>query len=219
MLLSISIINTHKKPFNLKIMKKLVLFAAVLMVSLFSINNAKAQVSLNVNIGQQPAWGPTGYNHVDYYYLPDIDAYYYVPSGQYIYSNSGRWVWANNLPAQFRNFNLYSACKVVVNEPKPYLRNNVYVTRYSKYKNYNGRQAVIRDSRDAKYYVVKGHPNYNGNSNNNRPAQVVHSQNNNRPNRSQANVRISNPQVNPRRGNDSKAGNYHTERNNGKGRG
>jgi len=144
-------------------MKKLILFAAVLMVSLLSINNVKAQVSLNVNIGQQPVWGPTGYDHVDYYYFPDIDAYYYVPTSQYIYSNGGRWVWVRSLPSQFRNFDLYKAYKVVVNEPKPYLRNNVYVAKYSKFKSYGGRQTIIRDSRDTKYYVVKGHPNYNVN--------------------------------------------------------
>lgn len=162
-------------------MKKLVLFAAVLMVSLFSINNAKAQVSLNINIGAQPVWGPTGYDHVDYYYFPDIDAYYNVPSAQYIYSNGGRWVWGSSLPAQYRNFDLYRAYKVVINEPKPYLRNNIYVTRYSKYKNYGGHQTIIRDSRETKYYVVKGHPKYNQRPiknvtvvrNNNRPARVV----------------------------------------------
>lgn len=161
-------------------MKKLVLFAAVLMVSLFSINNAKAQVSLNINIGSQPAWGPTGYDHVDYYYFPDIDAYYNVPSSQYIYSNGGRWVWTNNLPAQYRNFDVYRSYKVVVNEPRPYLRNSVYVNRYAKFKNYGGRQSIIRDSRDTKYYVVKGHPNYNSNK-----TVVV---NNSRPNRTQKTV-------------------------------
>lgn len=157
-------------------MKKLVLFAAVLMVSLFSINNAKAQVSLNINIGSQPVWGPTGYDHVDYYYFPDINAYYYVPTSQYIYANAGRWVWVNNLPVQFRNFDVYRSYKVVINEPRPYLRNSVYVARYSKFKNYNGRQTIIRDSRDAKYYVIKGHPNYNVNKtvvvNSNRPVRT-----------------------------------------------
>lgn len=174
-------------------MKKLVLIAAILMVSLFGINNVKAQVSLNINIGSQPVWGPTGYDHVDYYYFPDIDAYYYVPSGQYIYSNGGRWIWTNSLPAQYGNFDLYRAYKVVINEPKPYLRNNIYLTRYSKYKNYGGRQTIIRDSRDTKYYVVKGHPNYNQRSVrnvtiiNNRPTHIVQkhvvrpAQNNGRP--------------------------------------
>ena len=156
-------------------MKKLVLFAAVLMVSLFSIKKAQAQVRLNINIGAQPAWGPTGYDHVDYYYLPDIDSYYYVPTGQYIYSNGGRWISASSLPSQFRNFDLYRAYKVVVNEPKPYLRNNVYAAKYRNFKNYNGRQTVIRDSRDTKYNLVKGHPSYSVNKtiivNKNRPAR------------------------------------------------
>ncbi|WP_316796251.1 hypothetical protein [Pedobacter agri] len=204
-------------------MKKLVLFAAILTVSLFSINSANAQVSLNINIGQQPVWGPTGYDHVDYYYFPDIEAYYNIPSGQYIYSNGGRWVWVNNLPSQYRNFNLYNAYKVVVNEPKPYLRNNVYVAKYSKFKNYNGRQALIKDSRDSKYYVVKGHPNYNVKNNNSRVIQVVRPQNNNRPARQQGNVNRPNQQAKPgqsnNRGNDMKAGNNRPDRNNGKSRG
>lgn len=51
----------------------------------------------------------------------------------------------------------------MVNEAKPYLRNNVYVARYSRFKSYGGRQTIIRDSRDTKYYVVKGYPNYNVN--------------------------------------------------------
>ncbi|MDQ0639098.1 hypothetical protein QF042_002663 [Pedobacter sp. W3I1] len=195
-------------------MKKLILFAAVLMISLFSINNAKAQVSLNINIGSQPVWGPTGYNHVDYYYFPDIDAYYYVPTGQYIYSNGGRWVSVNSLPAQYRNFDLYHAYKVVINEPKPYLRNNIYVTKYSKYKNYSGRQTIIRDSRDSKYYVVKGHPNYNQRptrnvtviSNNNRSSRVVQ-RNVTRPSQNNGRLQANN-------GHDN-----HSERNNGQRRG
>ncbi|MGM9475851.1 hypothetical protein ACS5PU_05445 [Pedobacter sp. GSP4] len=190
-------------------MKKLVLFAAVLMVSLFSIDHAKAQVNLNINIGSQPVWGPTGYDHVDYYYFPDIDAYYYVPTGQYIYANGGRWVWVSSLPAQYRNFDLYSAYKVVINEPRPYLRNNIYVTKYSRYKNYNGRQTIIRDSRDTKYYVVKGHPNYNQKST--KKVVVVHNQTNNRPTRIQVNT---NRQVQ-----NNKGGNNRPERDNGQNRG
>ncbi len=167
--------SQQKKPFNYNDMKKLFLFASILMVSLFSINKVQAQVSLNINIGSQPVWGPTGYDHVDYYYLPAINAYYYVPTGQYIYLNGGRWVWVNNLPAQYNNFDLYGAYKVVINKPRPYLHNDIYLNKYSGYKNYVGRQTIIRDSRDAKYYVVKGHPNYNGN--NNRPVKVTRPRN------------------------------------------
>jgi len=52
-------------------MKRFFLVAAVMMVSFFSIC-AKAQLNVNVNIGSQPLWGPTGYDHVNYYYLPGV---------------------------------------------------------------------------------------------------------------------------------------------------
>jgi hypothetical protein len=31
-----------------------------------------SQVSVNVNIGSPPLWGPSGYSNIDYYYLPDV---------------------------------------------------------------------------------------------------------------------------------------------------
>jgi len=33
--------------------------------------------------------------------------------------------------------------------------------KYAKYKGNNGRQVIIKNSNDPKYYVVKGHPKYN----------------------------------------------------------
>ena len=35
-------------------------------------NFASAQVSVNVsfNVDAQPEWGPAGYDHVNYYYMP-----------------------------------------------------------------------------------------------------------------------------------------------------
>ena len=39
------------------------------MILLVSTNTMQAQVSVNVNIGSPPAWGPVGYSSVDYYYL------------------------------------------------------------------------------------------------------------------------------------------------------
>jgi len=175
-------------------MKKMFLVAATLMISLFSINNAKAQLNVSINIGSQPVWGPVGYDHVDYYYLPDIGVYYYVPTGQYIYLNNNNWIWANSLPSRYSNFNLYTAYKVVINSPKPYLHNSIYVNKYSRYKNYYGKQTIIRDSREPKYYVVKGHPNYKPNAPVNRPQPNV------RPSRPQGNVerpsRNHNNQVN-----------------------
>ncbi len=142
-------------------MKRIILSTAILILLVFSIPT-KAQVSVNINIGSQPLWGLAGYDHVDYYYIPAIDAYYDVSTGQYIFLNNGRWVFNRNLPPAYSNFNLYNAYKVVVNQPKPYLHHNIYVSKYGKYKNWSGKQSLIRDSRDNRYSVVKGHPLYRG---------------------------------------------------------
>jgi hypothetical protein len=53
-------------------MKKIIITTAI-FISLLSVKAANAQVSLNINIGSQPEWGPVGYDHADYYYMPDID--------------------------------------------------------------------------------------------------------------------------------------------------
>ncbi len=49
-------------------MKRLIVFA-MLGIAIMAVTPAKAQVSVSVNIGSQPNWGPRGYNYVDYYYL------------------------------------------------------------------------------------------------------------------------------------------------------
>lgn len=130
-------------------MKKLILISAIFF-SVLCFKQANAQISVSINIGTQPAWGPTGYDHVDYYYLPDIDCYYYVPGNQFIYLSGSRWIHSTSLPPQYGNYDLYSGYKVVVNEPKPYLHNNTYRTKYVSYKGRRG-QSIIRDSGDPKY--------------------------------------------------------------------
>ena len=130
----------------------------MLTIALLTHSTSNAQVSLNVNIGSQPLWGPTGYDHVDYYYMPDIETYYSVPNRQYIYMNNGAWVFTSALPARYSNYNLYNGYKVVLNGPKPYLNFNSHKVKYAKYKNWGGKQMVIRNSNDKKYFVVKGHP-------------------------------------------------------------
>lgn len=141
-------------------MKRLLILAMLLTGTIaFQQSNAQVRVNVNVNIGSQPVWGPVGYDYVDYYYLPDIDAYYYVPSHQFIYLNGPRWVWASSLPARYHGYDLYHGYKVVINEPRPYLHHDTYKVKYAGYRNRHD-QVVIRDSRESKYYVNKGHPNH-----------------------------------------------------------
>ena len=139
-------------------MKKIIV-AMFVFIAAFSASNANAQISLNINIGQQPAWGPTGYDHVDFYYLPDINVYYDVVRAQYVYPSGNQWIYGQNLPARYRNFDIYNSYKVVVNEARPYLHNSVYVTKYAKYKGQHNQQ-LIRDSRDQKYFQSAQHPQH-----------------------------------------------------------
>ncbi len=138
-------------------MKKMILLV-LLIGGLASAQKADAQV--NINLGLQPAWGPTGYQYVDYYYMPDIETYYYVPSKQFIYLNNGKWVYSAGLPSRYRTYNLYNGYKVVVNEPKPYLKHATYKVKYAKFKGANGKQKSIKYSNGNtggnKSGVVKG---------------------------------------------------------------
>lgn len=121
---------------------------------------AQVSLSLNFNIGSQPAWGPVGYDEVQYYYLPDIDSYYYVPQHRFYFFNGGRWIYSSSLPPRYANYNLYNGYKVVVNEREPWCNHNVYKNKYSSFKGRHDQQP-IRDSRDSKYFVNKNHPEHN----------------------------------------------------------
>ena len=151
---------------NQIIMKKFFLILLVTAGSIIS-KPATAQVSVSINIGSQPTWGPVGYDYVDYYYLPDIETYYYVPRHQFVYLSNGQWIFATSLPSRYRSYNLYSGYKVVINGPRPYLNYSTHRVTYAKYKGNNGRQVIIKNSNEPKYYVVKGHPKYNGGNNGN----------------------------------------------------
>ena len=130
-------------------MKKITLIAATIVSSLL-YTSAHAQISVNVNIGSQPAWGPVGYDYVENYYLPDIDVYYDVPNHQYVYLNNNAWVRSRVLPARYANYNIYNSYKVVINEPQPWRRADVVRTRYVTYKGRHD-QVIIRNSHDVKY--------------------------------------------------------------------
>jgi hypothetical protein len=129
---------------------------AVLLLSAGSAH-AGVAVGLSINIGAQPVWGPVGYDHADFYYFPDIGVYYNVVNHRYIYFDRGRWVHVAALPPRYRGFDLYGSYKAVINEPRPWLRDNVYRAKFASFKGRHD-QIVIRDSKDPRYYAVPGHP-------------------------------------------------------------
>ena len=134
-------------------MNKLILM--VLVASATAIYQpAKAQVSLQINIGSQPNWGPRGYDHVDYYYLPEVESYYYVPTRQFIYLERNQWVHRRSLPAQYRNYNLYQGRKVVINQPRPYLQHRNYEAN-----NYSRQNVRYGENRGNNYRSYTKHNN------------------------------------------------------------
>lgn len=139
-------------------MKRIYILLA-LFVAIFFCEKLTAQISFSVNLSSQPLWGPTGYDHVEYYYIPDIETYYYVPTRRYTYVENGHWVSRSYLPRQYRNYDMYNAQKVVINERKPYLRHDEYKRRYSS-SNGHANQTPIRDSHDERYFENKNHPEH-----------------------------------------------------------
>jgi len=139
-------------------MRHLLVFIAAALFA--STVHAQLSVSLGFNLDRQPVWGPTGYDRVEYYYLPDIEVYYNVPQQRFYYFQNGRWINRSSLPSRYRGYDLYNSYKVVVNDRTPYRNHNKYREQYASYKDRRG-QEPIRDSRDTKYFVNRNHPEHN----------------------------------------------------------
>lgn len=125
------------------------------MIGGIAIANSDVQaqhISVNININSQPAWGPIGYNYVDYYYLPDINVYYIVNSHRFVYFDGRRWITTDYLPSRYRNYDLYGMYKVVLvgGSRTPWIHNKAHYREYGRYRNYRS-QSVIRDSRSPQY--------------------------------------------------------------------
>jgi hypothetical protein len=126
-------------------MKKILLLSVFAACGLF-INKADAQFHASINIGVQPAWGPSGYDYAENYYLPDVEAYYCVPRQQFVYFDRGNWVYSSSLPSRCGNYDLYSGYKVVINERDPWMHFDRHRVAYAPYR-YRHDQVVIRDYR------------------------------------------------------------------------
>src|SRR5664280_3514542 len=110
------------------------LFAIIVALFLTGALAAQVHAKVNVNISNQPIWGPTGFDHVDNYYLPDIETYYNVPTHRYYYNEGGRWKNSASLPSKNSNYDLYNSHKVVVNENQPWKNHATNQTKYATYK-------------------------------------------------------------------------------------
>jgi len=107
----------------------------VIGMLLFFAISVEAQISVRVNLGAPPQWGPSGYTDVRYYYLPDVEAYYDVPSSMFIYFNGVSWVRRSYLPVRYRNYDLYNGYKVVMSDyrgDRPYANFRKHKVQYAR---------------------------------------------------------------------------------------
>jgi hypothetical protein len=148
----------------------------LLFISIFfiTVSSLHAQVSVNVNIGTPPAWGPVGYTDVRYYYLPDLEMYYDINASSYIYISNGKWTRARSLPRYYRNYDLYNEYKVVLTNYRgdsPYDNYKTHKVKYGKgYKGKPQKTIGLKPGKgNNKEYKNngngKGHGNGNGNGN------------------------------------------------------
>ncbi len=116
-------------------MKKIKILFLISALAVTYFSTVKGQVRVNFNINLQPQWAPASYDHAEYYFLPELGIYYSVPTHEFIYPDGNRWMFSRELPPEYHRFDLYSTYKVIINDPKPYLRNNYYVMHYRGYQN------------------------------------------------------------------------------------
>ncbi len=138
-------------------MKKLIFLSALIIGSL-SIQVAHAQIGihLNFNLGARPVYVPAPEPVAapdEYYYLPDAEAYYSVPEHVYYYQNQGRWVSGAYMPGRFHDFDYNHMRHYVVNEPRPYLRNDYYRNQYRNIQFYGQND---RNFHNQNYNVNRG---------------------------------------------------------------
>jgi len=149
------------------IMLQLIFFGTFLLIS----NAGQAQVSVNVNIGSPPPWGPVGYTEVRYYYLPDVEAYYDVQTSMFIYFGGGVWVHRSYLPSRYRNYDLYGGYKVVMTDYRgdaPYNNFREYKTRYARGYHGEAQRTIGERPGRGNSGAKKSHEGNNGNNGNGR---------------------------------------------------
>lgn len=126
-------------------MKKM-FYTSFVLLGLAFAQPVTAQVSVNVNLGLQPSWGPVGYDYARYYYMPELNIYYDVSNRSYTYYDGNRWISHRTLPKRYRKHNLHRTYKVVVNDARPWQNHQRYHKKYRGYaKNY--KQMNRRDGR------------------------------------------------------------------------
>ena len=102
-------------------------------IALFAVTAVSAQVTTTKTTVSLPDWGVAGADNAHYYYIPDIESYYDVAGNQFVYMSDGKWVKSPDLPAAYKDYDLYDGYKVVLTDPtEPYADFDKMKVKYAK---------------------------------------------------------------------------------------
>ena len=189
-------------------MKKIIFALSIILAAGLLNNTANAQVNININLNNQPAWGPSGYDYANFYYFPDLNIYFDINSSLFYYLSGSKWISNQYLPSKYSKYDFYNMYKVVINDnSQPWLNNKTHKKEYSQYKN-NKTQIPIRNSNDTRYNQSKNNTvnwvnnndfNKNKNNSNNSNKNNNRNNNNNKDNNKQKSGSQSKNQQSPNR--------------------
>ncbi len=140
-------------------MKKLMILSAIVAGGFVS-QNADAQIGFHISLhfgDTRPVYeAPAPVYNDQYYYLPEVEAYYSVREHCYYYNDGYNWVSAAYLPGAYRNYDWEHARRFAVNEPRPYLHNDVYRSRYGGVEH----RDWDRNDHDNRMYADRAHDDH-----------------------------------------------------------
>jgi hypothetical protein len=111
---------------------RLLLSAIVLFIA-FGVQAQVETTRTTTTTTTLPDWGVAGADNARYYYIPDIESYYDVRGQNFVYMKDGTWVKTKEVPAAYRDYDLYDSYKVVLTDDmEPYADFDKMKVKYAK---------------------------------------------------------------------------------------
>ncbi|RTY89133.1 hypothetical protein [Flavobacterium sp. GT3R68] len=112
---------------------KVLLSAIVLSLAFGAQAQVETKKTTTTTTTTLPEWGVAGSNDARYYYIPDIETYYDVKNKNFVYMKDGTWAKTTELPDTYKDYDLYSGYKVVLDdEAEPYGDYDKMKVKYNK---------------------------------------------------------------------------------------
>jgi hypothetical protein len=125
-------------------------------ISFIAFGAAQAQVekttsTTTTTTTSLPDWGVAGSENARYYYIPDMESYYDIGSKTFVYMDAnGQWAKSTEVPAAYKDVDLYDSYKVVLNDDTdPFANYDKLKVKYAKgYKGDPQKSVKIKKRKD-----------------------------------------------------------------------